>query len=248
MSRQERVKCKNIPYGNSLSQTMADNNYIQLQKNQHEQCISLHNSSRDKWAMQIMHHRCIVQVDNGSISGKLRWHILHIFTQRNLNTEENKISQQTWNHFWTSWHVSYWLVIGTAPPARVFTWMHMFCLLSWVLNEFDTSRTGSELVRVITWKTRDSTVNMCRHTKFVDRIQWIHVRKYVNWASWTHEFTYRTCKITGRCLLGWACYCLQQSMVQKPGYYNLKRQGIFNLYRYIPYDLLNFYKGWQMAK
>ena len=57
------------------------------------------------------------------------------------------------------------------------------------------------LVRVITWKTHDFIVNLCRHTKFVYRIQWIHVRKHVNWASWPCEFTYRTCEITGVCLL-----------------------------------------------
>ena len=27
--------------------------------------------------------------------------------------------QQTRNHFWTSWHVSYWFILGTAPPVRV---------------------------------------------------------------------------------------------------------------------------------
>ena len=76
-------------------------------------------------------------------------------------------------------------------------------------HEFDTSRTGSELncmvslVHVITWKTRDFTVDTCRHTKFVHIIRWIHVRKHMNWASWTHEFTKRTCEITGHCLLGW---------------------------------------------
>ena len=54
------------------------------------------------------------------------------------------------------------------------------------------------LAHVITWTNRDFTGNTCRHTKFVHRIWWIHV----NWASWTREFTYRTCEITGRCLLG----------------------------------------------
>jgi len=78
----------------------------------------------------------------------------------------------------------------------LFMWIHMFCLLSRDFNEFDTSRTGSELVRVITWKTHDFTVNTYRHTKFVHRIQWINVWKHVNWASWTCEFTYRTCEIT----------------------------------------------------
>ena len=101
--------------------------------------------------------------------------------------------------------MSYWFIIGTAPPVRVFMCIHMNThVLPVNCHEFDTScvRTGTVLlVRVITWKTRDFTVNTCRHTKFVYRIRWIHVRKYVNWASWTHELTYRTCEIRGRCLL-----------------------------------------------
>ena len=36
------------------------------------------------------------------------------------------------------------------------------------------------------------------HTKFVNRIWWIHV----NWTSWTREITYGTGEITGPCLLG----------------------------------------------
>ena len=58
-------------------------------------------------------------------------------------------TQQTRNYFWTSWHMSYWFIIGTAPSVRVlcvFTWIHVFCLLLRVLNEFDMSHTGSELV------------------------------------------------------------------------------------------------------
>ena len=44
------------------------------------------------------------------------------------------------------------------------TCFHVFCLLSRVLNEFDTSRTGSELVRIHWYvssreKTRDFTGN-----------------------------------------------------------------------------------------
>ena len=72
------------------------------------------------------------------------------------------------------WHESYWVRTGTVS-----------------------------LVRVITWKTRDFMVNKCWRTKFVHRIRWIHIRKHVNWASWTREFTYRTREITGRCWLGW---------------------------------------------
>ena len=73
----------------------------------------------------------------------------------------------------------------------------------WVWHESYWVRTGTvSLVRIITLKTHDFTVNMCRHTKFVHRIRWIRVWKHVHWASWTHEFTYRTCEITGRCLLG----------------------------------------------
>ena len=73
----------------------------------------------------------------------------------------NANAQQTRNHFWTSWHVSYWFIIGTAPPVRVFVCIHVnTCVLplSWIFNEFDMSRTGLELVRfqwyvrVITWK------------------------------------------------------------------------------------------------
>ena len=37
--------------------------------------------------------------------------------------------------------MSYWFIIGTAPPVRVFMCIHVFCLLSQVLNEFDMSRT-----------------------------------------------------------------------------------------------------------
>ena len=61
-------------------------------------------------------------------------------------------------------------------------------------------------IRVIMWKTRDFTINTCWHTKFVHRIRWIKIRKHVNWACRTWEFTYRTCTITGRCLLGTYVY------------------------------------------
>ena len=100
-------------------------------------------------------------------------------------------SQQTRNHFWTSWHMSYWFIIGTAPPVCIFMCIYVFCLLSRVLNEFDTSCTRSELVR-FHWhvssreKTCDFTGNTGRHTKLVHKIRRIHV----NWASWTREFTY----------------------------------------------------------
>ena len=52
--------------------------------------------------------------------------------------------------------------------------IHVFCLLSQVLNEFDTSRTGSELVRTVSLThiiTHDFMVIMCRHNKFVHRIR-----------------------------------------------------------------------------
>ena len=120
-------------------------------------------------------------------------------------------SQQTRNHFWTSWHMSCWFIIGTAPPVHVFMCIHMntrvlsvVTSFEWIWHQSYWVRTGTvSLVRVITWKTRDFTVNTCRHTRFVHRILWIHVRKHVNWTSCTREFSYRTCEITGRCLLGW---------------------------------------------
>ena len=103
------------------------------------------------------------------------------------------VTQQTRNHFWTSWHVSYWLIIGTAPPVCVFMCIHVNTRVLSVVTSFEQVwhesywvRTGTvSLVCVITWKIRDFTVNTCRHTKFFHRIQWIHVRKHVNWASWT---------------------------------------------------------------
>ena len=109
-------------------------------------------------------------------------------------------TQQTRNHFWTSWHMLYWFIIGTDPPVGVF-----LCFTSFerVWHELYWVSSGTvSSVRVITWKTRDFTINTCRYTKFVHRIWLIHVQKHVNWASWTREFTYRTCEITGRCLLG----------------------------------------------
>ena len=50
----------------------------------------------------------------------------------------------------TIWHVSYWFVIGTAPPVSVFMCIHVNTRVLPVvtsLNDFDTSRTRSELVR-----------------------------------------------------------------------------------------------------
>ena len=119
-------------------------------------------------------------------------------------------TQQTRNHFWTSWHMSYWFIIGTAPPVPVFMCIHVNTHALPVVKSFEQVwhktywvRTGTvSLVRVITWKTCDFTVNTWRHTKFVYIIQWIHVRKHVNWASWTREFIYRTCEIMGHWLLG----------------------------------------------
>ena len=79
----------------------------------------------------------------------------------------------------------------TTGRTRVFTWIHVFCLLSWVLNEVDTNRTGSEMVWFYWYM-----LSREKHTKFVRRIWWIHV----NWARWTREFTYRTYETTGRCI------------------------------------------------
>ena len=124
----------------------------------------------------------------------------------------NWSTQQTRNHFWTSWHVSNWFIIGTAPPVRVFMCIHVNS------TEYTCSACCHEFLPSLTWavlgqnrygltgtchhvKTRDFTVNTCRHTKFVHTIWWIHVRKHVNWASWTCEVTYRTYEITGCCLL-----------------------------------------------
>ena len=136
----------------------------------------------------------------GWLSDSLRW--LYILTL---------LPQQTRNHFWTSCHVSYWFIIGTAPPVCVFTCIDYSpkytcsacCHEFWTSLTWVGSRTGMvSLARVITWKTRGFMVNTCRHTKFVHRIRLIHVRKHVNWACWTREFTYRTCEIMGRCWLG----------------------------------------------
>ena len=115
-------------------------------------------------------------------------------------------TQQTRNHFWTSWHMSSRFIIDTTPPIRVFMCIHVNTCVLPVVTSFERVwhksywvRTGTvSLACVITWKTRDFTVNTCRHIKFVHRIRWIHV----NWARWTLEFTSRTCEITGRCLLG----------------------------------------------
>ena len=42
--------------------------------------------------------------------------------------------------------MSYWFIIGTAPPVRVFMCIHVNTrALPRILKEFDTSRTGSEL-------------------------------------------------------------------------------------------------------
>ena len=96
---------------------------------------------------------------------------------------------------------------STCFHTCVFTWKYVFCLLTLVLKEFDMSRTGSEQVRSHWYvSSRENSwfhgKHTCQHTKFFHRIWWINVRKHVNWASWTHEFTYRTCEITDRCLLG----------------------------------------------
>ena len=119
------------------------------------------------------------------------------------------------NHFWTSCHMSYWFIIGTTPPARVFLCIQVNTRVLSFVTSFERVwhksyrvRTGTvSLVRVITWKTRDFMVNTCWRTKCVHKIWWIHVRRHVNWASWTREFTYRTCEILGRCLLGWHTLC-----------------------------------------
>ena len=89
------------------------------------------------------------------------------------------------------------LYSSTSTCFLVYSHEFTFCLLSQVFNKFDTSCTGSELVR-FNWyvsspeKNCDFMVSTCWHTKFVHRIRWIHLQKHVNWASWTREFTYRT--------------------------------------------------------
>ena len=104
-------------------------------------------------------------------------------------------------------YMSYWFIIGTAPPVHVFMWIHVNTRVLPVVTSLE--RVWHELYWARQkWysftgtcrhvKRRDFTVIVCRHTKFVHRIRWIHV----NWASWTREFTYRTCEITGHCLLG----------------------------------------------
>ena len=90
------------------------------------------------------------------------------------------ISQQTRNHFWTSWHVSYWFIIGTAPPVCVFMCIHVNTRVLPVVTSFERVwheshwvRTGTvSLVCVITWKNHDFPVNTCRHIKFVHSIRW----------------------------------------------------------------------------
>ena len=114
-------------------------------------------------------------------------------------------TQQTRNHFWTSLHVSYWFIIGTAPPVCVFMCIHENTRVLLVVTSFERVWHESYWVRTRTYHHMKSSWfhgNTCRHTKFFHRIRWIRVRKHVNWASWTHKFTYRTCEITARCLLG----------------------------------------------
>ena len=83
-------------------------------------------------------------------------------------------SQQIKNHFWNNWHVSYWVIIGTAPPVRVFMCIHVNTCVLPVVTSFERiwhEFTGLELhgtvslVRVIMWKTRDFTLNTCQHTR-----------------------------------------------------------------------------------
>jgi len=83
----------------------------------------------------------------------------------------NKHTQQTRNHIWTSWQVSYWFIIGTALPVRVFMCIHVNTRVlsvvtgfEWVWHELYWGRTGTvSLVRLITWKTRDFTGNTYQH-------------------------------------------------------------------------------------
>jgi len=111
-------------------------------------------------------------------------------------------SQQTRNHFWTSWYMSYCFIIGTAPPVCVFMCIHVNTHVLPVVTSLTRVVLGQNWYGFTgTWKTRGFMENMCRYTKFVHRIRWIHV----NWTRWTREFTYWTCEITGRCWLGCAC-------------------------------------------
>ena len=126
----------------------------------------------------------------------------------------NANAQQTRNHFWTSWHVSYWFIIGTAPPVRVFVCIHVnTCVLplSWFFNEFDMSRTGLELVRfqwyvrVITWK------NLWFHSKQVSTHQMCS-QNPVNSRTETRELSQLklmnslTEQVKSRVVVCWVCF------------------------------------------
>ena len=77
-------------------------------------------------------------------------------------------AQQTRNHFWTTWHVSYWFLIGTAPPVHVFMCIHGNTRVLPVVTSFERVRYESYWVRtgtvslahVIKWKTRVDTLNV----------------------------------------------------------------------------------------
>ena len=45
-------------------------------------------------------------------------------------------TQQTRNHFWASWHVSYWFIIGTTP-VHVFMCIHMNTCVLPVVTSFE---------------------------------------------------------------------------------------------------------------
>ena len=46
-------------------------------------------------------------------------------------------TQQTRNHFWTSWHMSHWFIIGTAPPVGVFMCIHVNTRVLHVVMSFE---------------------------------------------------------------------------------------------------------------
>ena len=74
----------------------------------------------------------------------------------------------------------------------VFTWIHVFCLLSRILNEFDTSRTGSDLKNLWFNSKHVSTHQMCSQNPVNSRTEtrelsqlnsWIHLQNMWNHGS-----------------------------------------------------------------
>ena len=82
-------------------------------------------------------------------------------------------TQQTMNHIWTSWYKTYWFIIGTTPPIRVFMCIHMNTSVLPVVPSFEWVWHESYLVRT-------GMVSMaCYHVKNL----WFHCKH----AS-THQF------------------------------------------------------------